>query len=342
MAFPPPGPGDPHGPVHRRPAPPPQGVPPRQGPPPPQGPGYPPAWQGPPPQAPWQGRRPPRRPVDWWKVVAYMVATLLVPLLIAGGTLAANYYLAPAEQDRREKAKEQALAVEAPLRVKLADTWSNDAYMIWVWDERLRPSAVTELLRLPTTDPEIAAFAADHGGIRTEGACIDERCGLSQTRFKLTLTGHRTGRVRIDQISGRILDRRPPPRGTLLVLPSAGASEVEGGAITLDTKDLRLHAIDQGGRPQRPYFDVRSVDLERDESLAFEIFAYNGGDDVDWELVLDLTVDGKAEQMTVRADGSPVGPPFRNPGGTLGTLTYGSEFFCATGAAHCTPGVPRD
>ncbi|MFB9625751.1 hypothetical protein [Nonomuraea helvata] len=99
----------------------------------------------------------------------------------------------------------------------------------------------------------------------------------------------------------------------------------------------RLKGLDEYERPTRPYSDQKFVHLALNEPIVFEILAVSTTWDVGWELVVKLSVDGKAEEVVVRSDGTPTGRPFRNPGKIYEPQVYKGSFRCEVGAPTCDP-----
>ncbi|SEG93380.1 hypothetical protein SAMN04489712_13837 [Thermomonospora echinospora] len=266
---------------------------------------------------------------------AFIIGAILFPLLLAVATFFGAYYMGPMQESRNEQAKDQRLAEEPPLRVSLAESWNDDVDVLWRYDRPLPAAELSELDRLRPSVALLDRFARTHGGMRSGSICLTDSCDTSQTRFKMTLVGRRHIPLQIIQISARVLARREPVSGTLVVGPSGGSEDVEAGTITLDSDDLRLYAVDQGGRATRPYFDRKFVSLEQDEPIVFEVLATSSSSDIDWELVIETVAGTARETVVVRSDGTPRGRPFRNPGKVLSSSAYGARVECTVGALSC-------
>jgi hypothetical protein len=256
-------------------------------------------------------------------------------MMLAAATFFGAYYMGPMQESRNEHAKERRLAKEPPLRVSLAESWNNDVDVLWRYDRPLSAAELSEFDRTRPSASLLHRLARANGGMRAGVVCPTRSCDSSRTRFKMTLVGRRHVPVQITQISARVLARREPVSGALVVGPSAGAEDIEGGTIALDSEDLRLYAIDQDGLATHPYFDRRFVSLEQDEPIVFEIMATSRSADTDWELVIETTAGTDRQTVVVRSDGTPRGRPFRNPGRLLPRSSYGAVVECEVAASSC-------
>ncbi|WP_460302653.1 hypothetical protein [Actinocorallia aurea] len=253
---------------------------------------------------------------------------MLVPVVIAAGTLWAAYYLAPAQEERNRQAEAERGRQGPPLRVSLESSWDIDTDSVFLFENPLSSSAAKELKHPSGGSQEIVDFAERHGALRVGAECLTSACDTSRTRFKITFTGLRTTRLRITQIAAEILARRPSPSGSAVLNFRGGGGPVEGGVLVLDSGESRLLALDEFGKAGRPYFDVKTVGLEREEPITFEIFALSSTDAIEWQLVVDVETEGRSERMTVRADGGTDGKPFLNPGRIRGLAEYETAYDC--------------
>ncbi|ROO87311.1 hypothetical protein EDD29_4908 [Actinocorallia herbida] len=286
---------------------------------------------------------PPQRPEPRW--LRY-VGAVLVPVVIGVATIAWNEHRAPQLQVEGEKAKETArtreLAEDPPLRVRIEDSW-DDLDNQWIFRDPLAERDI-EAIETAGTDRTSGMtlwdMADDLGGLQFSrriqpDGCTD-RCGASSARFKLRLTGHRDEPVQITEISARILSERTPPREALLDQGTAGSGEIESGVILLDSDRPRLLTYAEDaygtGKPGGPYFNEKAVSLAMGELLVFDIFGTSSSWNYEWELVLSLIVDGTDEEMVVRSNGTPTGPPFLTPGRIGDPSEYMVHVFCDIGA----------
>ncbi|MFI7438871.1 hypothetical protein [Nonomuraea indica] len=260
---------------------------------------------------------------------------ITVPIVLAIGVFIATVVVGPFQ----ENVKEGVSTSEPPVRVSIEESWNDDVDMDWVFDQPLSAQAIRELTDLPSNVPSVVSFATNHRGIRHSRSCLTQACDAARTRFKLSLTGRRRGEVRVTDIVGRVLKRRNPPAGALLSGPTGGAEEIEPGMFVFgdDPTVERLKGVDESDHPARPYFDQKFVHLTLNEPIVFEILAVSTTWDIDWELVVKLMVDGKAEEVVVRSDGTATGKPFRNPGKIQHPSVYKGSFKCEVGAATCEP-----
>ncbi|WP_187414491.1 hypothetical protein [Nonomuraea sp. PA05] len=256
-----------------------------------------------------------------------------LPIALAVIVFVATVVIGPFQED----VKEGVSASEPPLRVGIEESWEDDIDQSWVFDRPLPPEAVRELENLPSDQQAVVAFAAAHGGIRHSAYCLTSACDAAMTRFKLALTGRRRGEVRVTDITGRVVERRKPPTGARLQGPVGGSADIEAGYLIFEENPTteRLASEGEDGRPARAYFDEKFVHLALNEPVVFEILAVSSTWDISWEIVVTVTVDGKTEEMVVRSDGTPDGPPFRNPGTIHQPSAYANSFLCVVGAATC-------
>ncbi|TDD37451.1 hypothetical protein E1286_37190 [Nonomuraea terrae] len=264
-----------------------------------------------------------------------IVTGITLPIVLAVVVFVATVVIGPFQED----VKEGVSVSEPPVRVGVEESWNEDVDMEWVFDRPLPAQAVGELMNLPTDGPSVVGFATAHGGLRFSKSCLaSAACDAARTRFKLALTGRRRGEVRITDIVGRVLERREPPKGALLSGPTAGAEEIEPGVLLFGENSTveRLKSLGEDGRPGRAYFDEKFVHLALNEPIVFEVITVSTWD-VDWELVVKLSVDGKAEETVVRSDGTPTGKPFRNPGKIYDPPVYKGSYKCEVGDPTCGP-----
>ena len=95
---------------------------------------------------------------------------------------------------------------------------------------------------------------------------------LSATRsIKVTLVGQHFTRVQINHIKIPVVNRQPPPTGTIVVQSPQGASDVPQFGFDLDTPDAEARIIDDsnGNLTQRHYLDEHQITLDRDEPQTF-------------------------------------------------------------------------
>ncbi|MGW4796629.1 hypothetical protein ACWEPC_29835 [Nonomuraea sp. NPDC004297] len=258
---------------------------------------------------------------------------ITVPVVLAVVVLVATVLVGPFQED----VKEGVSGAEPPIRAGIEESWEDDVDMGWVFDRPLSDQATRELENLPSSQRAAAAFAAAHGGLRHSRFCLTDACDAARTRFKLSLTGRRRGEVRVTDIAGRVLKRREPPTGALMRGPTGGSEEIESGVVVFeeDPATERLRTVGEDGRPGRAYFDRKFVHLTLNEPIVFEILAVSSTWDVDWEVVVKVTVDGKPEDVVVRSDGTSTGKPFRNPGRIFAPAAYTGSFVCEVGEDTC-------
>lgn len=131
-------------------------------------------------------------------------------------------------------------------------------------------------------------------------------------RYKVTLTGHRDGKVHITDIRARILNTEKAPLGTLLVTVPQGGGPSDWVHINLDSHDKNALEMKDGSLTGRRFTHVANRWAREGEPLVFMV---SGGTSklltYEWEILVDTTYDGEAETVPVRLPG---GKPFRTIG----------------------------
>jgi hypothetical protein len=128
---------------------------------------------------------------------------------------------------------------------------------------------------------------------------------VRENSHKVIVTGQRSYPILVTGMRARVLGQAPAARGTLVSLRMQGGTEksVRVG-FDLDAS----HPVareDNYGRLGRPYFSSHHVSLANGESAVFEVMAYARTASFDWEILLELLVDGQREQRVVRPDDGP-------------------------------------
>jgi hypothetical protein len=128
---------------------------------------------------------------------------------------------------------------------------------------------------------------------------------VGATPVQLVLQGKRSQRVTITDIHALILKRAAPLTGTLLHCPSAGEGAQIPIGLNLDELDSVARFTNADGSLGNPYFAKNYVTLEKNEVITFEIAAETTSSYCEWNLRLDLLVDGQRQTMTIRAGDQP-------------------------------------
>lgn len=169
-----------------------------------------------------------------------------------------------------------------------------------------------------TAAATVTSRAISPGAIpSTEGTCqaihawaVGDGAVDTFTYLKLTLQGQADAAVSVDDIQVHVVTRDPPIRdGTMVECMTGGSNEVISLHYDLGHGELiEAFGSDKDGEySATPYFQDHSVTLAKNESVSFQIDASGCTCHCKWELMIDLTVDGQAREVTVR---QPNGDPF--------------------------------
>jgi hypothetical protein len=93
----------------------------------------------------------------------------------------------------------------------------------------------------------------------------------------VTLVGNHYRPVKVNDISVRILERRSPPAGTLILASPQGASPEESLGFDLDSIDLHARVTETGNVPHdtaRRYFDERQIELSKFENMELKLSVF--------------------------------------------------------------------
>lgn len=265
----------------------------------------------------------------------FWVTVVAIPAALAVIAIVITFVIAPWQEVRSQRAteseEERELAKEEPVKMRVTESWNDDTDLTWILDRPLSSNLESQWDHLDSGTHNVISFAKRTGGVRIEKLCKGNSCNGSQTTFRLTLTGNRKSPVEITGIKAKVHSRKKSPSGGYLEGGMGGSAEIESGVIDLDSADRRLRAITPDGKTGPLYFGERYVTLQQNEILAFQIMARSFTFDYRWELILNLSVDGKSEEMRIRANGTPDGPLFRNPGRIHRLRTYGRYYSCGEG-----------
>jgi hypothetical protein len=144
---------------------------------------------------------------------------------------------------------------------------------------------------------EFPTCDATHAWMKKHGA-VDHL-----TFFKVTVQGQVDAAVSIEDIRAHIVDRAPIiANGTFVECFTGGVNPIESLHYDLDGQGSSepYGVTENGGYSTTPYFEDNTVTLAKNESETFRVDATACGCDCNWELVLDLTVDGKPHEVHVR------------------------------------------
>ncbi|MEV0879160.1 hypothetical protein AB0I85_15165 [Micromonospora echinofusca] len=258
------------------------------------------------------------------------LAITLLGVLVAG---ALTYACAPINKQQEDKAGDPLHLGEPPFHVSVREAFHEaDDGTAWVFPTVLPLKAFSFIDASPAPGQSLEERLAEKdrrltalGGTRVGWICAPD-C-VSVSRYRLTLTGNRKQPVHIESMRARIRSEQPAPSGTRLVIPPDGGGPVDVVYFDLDSPRKDALTADRDGKPTgRVFTDVENRFAAEGEPLVFELVgATRRPVRYEWELVLEVTQDGRRETVVVDL-GS--GKPFHTVGWRAVSkygVTYGRD-----------------
>ncbi|TDC41403.1 hypothetical protein [Micromonospora sp. KC213] len=261
------------------------------------------------------------RPADQVSPRRQNVNALAITLI---GVLAAGwmtYLFAPSVKQHEDDATDPMKLGEAAFHITVRESFREDADgTTWVFPAELPVETFSFLNARPTAgssqgiaehEKAKSERLAELGGVRVSSLCYPD-C-VSVSRYRVTLTGNRKQPVHIESMRARIRSERAAPAGTLLVIPRQGGGPVDVVHIDLDSPNKDALTADREGKPTgRVFTDVENRFAGEGEPLVFEVVGATRRPVLyEWELVLEVTQDGRRETVVVNLES---GDPFRTVG----------------------------
>lgn len=134
---------------------------------------------------------------------------------------------------------------------------------------------------------------------------------LDSTYLLLDVQGNAPNGVTIVGMRAVVRNRAKPENGVHVICFGGGEVGRVGLFFNLDSAHPAALRVGQSGPPRGLYFAKKVVHLQPDEPFPFSITASAARSAVEWELKLDLLVNGEQRTETVEA---PQGGPFRTSG----------------------------
>lgn len=127
------------------------------------------------------------------------------------------------------------------------------------------------------------------------------------TFLQLIAEGRTLKDVAIVGIQARIVRRDKRANGALISCESAGAVDVIALGLNLDEPEPVARTInEESGKFEEPWFSQDSaVTLTKGELLPFRITATTKKSYVEWELEIQMIIDGEREEMVLDNEGEP-------------------------------------
>lgn len=260
----------------------------------------------------------------WWLIITAVGIPLFglgVPLLWVGWS-AVQADRAVEDADDRDLAEKPALLAEAK-RIGLNEGWD------WVFSKRYTAKDMGHIRRYGPNESSStrSSFArADAmlrrmGGQQLGGGCplkpnessVDSPCRA--TKYRVTLVGHRSTKVRITSLRAHVLDKTRAPSGTLLRSPPQGGGPADAVHIDLDSPHKNAMLVKEGILQSKQFVNAENRWVEDAEPLVFKVTASTDKHLMyDWELLVGVAYDDKRETIRVRL---PDNKPFRTIGWSL-------------------------
>ncbi|MGW0505968.1 hypothetical protein [Micromonospora sp. NPDC003241] len=237
------------------------------------------------------------------------ITALALGLFLALTGVFLTYAFTPLFKQREDDATDPLVLGEAPFHVNVREAYHEaDDGTRWVFPEKLPIQAFSfyyeRPVGQPTPDLEQRLTWTSQGLTKLGGMRVGESCSpecVSVSRYRITLTGNRKQPVHIDSMRAVIRAEQPAPNGTLLTIPPQGGGPVDVVYIDLDSADRNAVTVDKRGKPtDRNFTDVENRFAAEGEPLVFEVIGATGRPVLyEWELVLEVTQDGRRETMVV-------------------------------------------
>ncbi|MDG4797198.1 hypothetical protein [Micromonospora sp. WMMD1082] len=233
---------------------------------------------------------------------------LALGVLLALIGVSLTYAFTPLLKQREEGATDPLVLGEAPFHVSVREAYHEaDDGARWVFPEKLPVEAFSfyhQQPGQPTPSLEQQHAVTSEAMTSLGGMRVGENCSpecVSVSRYRVTLTGNRKQPVHIDSMRAVVRGERPAPDGTLFNIPPEGGGPVDVVYLDLDSADKNAVTVDERGNPTRRHFtDVENRFAAEGEPLVFEVIgATNRPVLYEWELVLEVTQDGRQETMVV-------------------------------------------
>ncbi|MEU6077643.1 hypothetical protein [Micromonospora sp. NPDC047074] len=244
------------------------------------------------------------------------LAITLLGVLVAG---ALTYACAPLNKQQEDRASDPLVQGEPPFHVSVREAFHEaDDGTTWVFPTVLPLTSFSFIHAPPAPGQSLEERLAEKdrrltelGGTRVGWICAPDCASVS--RYRLTLTGNRKQPVHIESMRARIRAEQPAPSGTRLVIPPDGGGPVDVVYFDLDSPRKDALTADRDGKPTGQVFtDVENRFAAEGEPLVFELIgATRRPVRYEWEIVLEVTQDGRRETLVVDL-GS--GKPFQTVG----------------------------
>jgi hypothetical protein len=257
---------------------------------------------------------------SWWpskKILAAVLAPVLLAILGGLAGTIFTYWLAPQQQVRQQQgvddAQNAADASNPPVLVE------NQRYQgstgVDSTSRVLELGEVQKAVKFgndlaPGQDPVLLP-PGEHAAVGMAQRMVTSD-GHPQPRvfdqMYVTLAGNHYKPVKVTRIVARVVERREPLAGTVVYAAPQGASDPESLGFDLDSSDLNARVVVTLPGEAVPtdtskhYLDARQVTLNKDETLEFEITAFTTT--CACRFVIDVSTDD-GRTITVDNHGKP-------------------------------------
>lgn len=223
--------------------------------------------------------------------------------LAAGGAAAGwglAFFFAPQQEVRAQLAVQEAQEKEARAKGPIAATavyrWEPDDFFGWAFPDQL---SMESIRRLQSNSDAYAPgqWAQDAAGVRFAIDASEGMFGFS--RIRMTLRGQWPKPVQVVEIRAQV-KRFAPLAGTLVWAGAQGGSPIIDIGFNLDEDHVVARTRTEEFTLGKPYADDEQLTVAPGEIVTLDIVAQTRHHYCEWDIHLDLDVDGVREPLVVR------------------------------------------
>jgi hypothetical protein len=193
------------------------------------------------------------------------------------------------------------------LKLDATYAWTAQGIM-WALPRQLTPQdeSVVQMPNLVgnlAAQQKIEALLSKRNGVKIAGDSRGEKRPFSELR--LIVTGQHSSPVLITGMRANILKREPPLSETIVYGPPEGVGENIEIGFDLDSFSPIAQRFNKEMFLAGPYFSTNHVSVKNGEQAVFSIRAFTSKCYCDWEILVEVNIDGKNKVFTVRNGSSP-------------------------------------
>jgi hypothetical protein len=193
------------------------------------------------------------------------------------------------------------------LKLDATYAWTAQGIM-WALPRQLTPQD-EQIVQMPNlvgnlvAQQKIEALLAKRNGVKIAGDSRGEERPFSELR--LIVTGQHSSPVLITGMRANILKREPPLSETIVYGPPEGVGENIEIGFDLDSLSPIAQRFDKEMFLAGPYFSTNHVSVKNGEQAVFSIRAFASKCYCEWEILVEVNIEGKNKVFTVRNGSSP-------------------------------------